>query len=499
MIPALAWLVCGALVFVEQDMPGVRVGRAEPLSGERWRNFRQADFDGDGKTDLLLPDCVAFQRGDAFRSEDRQPLPPVSGLPACDLWDTTLYMRLPSGLACFQWSPGGWQTLLEQPLPWPDSESARQEPDASQTGGPAAIHFERFLHDFNQDGRPEIVVTTSAGLHVFTDSDGRYAPAGVLDVLPPLRLLPVNPAPVWPPGNRRIPAPESQRSCRLFISQNRVSVLESDLVPEDRVQHRIRQFEIAANRDGRLEAKPLDMQETPILPGALRPCRLNPDDAIDFGGGQWQFTPGGLLHAPIYETYVSTDGGNTVQSVRSISYRPGCCFVDFNGDARLDLITESSGLFEGGVRETVTRLMTARTLKHDIHVHLQDANGAFPVAPTVRGSFHLNIENVPARSGERFRRYQASELTNLTGDFDGDGIHDAVIHADPRGIAIFRGSMDGFSSRPIMAAETQPHWRFAVDDIDGDGRSDLVFRWMDPASADGYEQCRVFLTREKAP
>ena len=55
MIPALAWLVCGALVFVEQDMPGVRVGRAEPLSGERWRNFRQADFDILARCLLLNP------------------------------------------------------------------------------------------------------------------------------------------------------------------------------------------------------------------------------------------------------------------------------------------------------------------------------------------------------------------------------------------------------------------------------------------------------------
>jgi hypothetical protein len=230
----------------------------------------------------------------------------------------------------------------------------------------------------------------------------------------------------------------------------------------------------------------------------LRPCRLNPDETIDFAGGQWQFASGNLLHAPVYEMCVSTDFGQSIQSVRSISYRPSCSFVDFNGDGRLDLVAESSGLFEGGVRETVSRLMTARALKHHIEIHLQDDNGTFPAAPTIRGSFHLTIDQVPARSDERFRRYQASELIDITGDFDGDGIRDAVIHASPREIQVYRGTAAGFSSRPFLTAAIEPHWRFAVDDIDGDGRSDIVFRWVDPASSGGLEHCRVLLAREEA-
>ncbi len=497
MISVLAWLVCGALVFVEQDLPGLRVGRAEPLSGERWRNFRQADFDGNGELDLLLPDGIAFQRNSAFRREDRHALPPANGLPACDLWNTTVYLRLPESLACFQWSSDGWLTLFEHPIRWPDREALVQGSDPAPPGDAAELRFERFLHDFNQDGRPEIVVAAEDGLHVFMTDGERYTPAGIFDVFPPLRLVPENPARVWPPDPQRIPVSEMHLSCHLFITQNRVTVLESDIISENRARYRMECFEIAADPGADLELKSLGRQKTPVVPATLRPCRLNPGETIDFAGGQWQFASGGLLHAPVYEMSVSTDFGQSIQSVRSISYRPSCSFVDFNGDGRLDLVAESAGLFEGGVRETVSRLMTARSLKHHIEIHLQDDNGVFPVTPSIRGSFHLSIDQAPARSGERFRRYQASELLDITGDFDGDGIRDAVIHASPREIQVYRGTAAGFGPRPILTAAVEPHWRFAVDDIDGDGRSDIIFRWVDAKGDDEIEQCRVFLTREE--
>lgn len=495
----LALLACAAVVFVEQDMPGIRVGRAEPLSGARWRNFRQADLDRDGKADLILPDCVAFQRGDIFRTEDRQPLPALGDHLACDIWETTLFFRLPSQLTCVQWGPDGWQTVLEQALRWPDAASLGTSPEPAGIETPQAAHFERFLHDLDGDGTPEIMVVSERGLHVFAREGDAYAAAGEFDVLPSLSFIPSGEPQFWPPDGRRLPSPELQLSCRLFIEENRLTVLESDFLPQNQARHRIRRYAIETHEAGHWSVAPRDTQTTGFIAGDMRPCRLNGDDVIDFAGGQWQYAPGGLLHAPVYETSASTDGGQTTQFVRSISFRPHCSFVDFDGDGRLDMVTEASGLFAGGVRETVTRFMSAKSLSHDVRIHRQDHEGTFSGSPDVHGAFRLAIEEVPARSGERFRRYQAGELIDVTGDFDGDGIRDAVIHAEPREIKVYRGSLAGFGSRPIIAAETEPQWRFAVDDVDGDGRSDIVFRWMDPASADGYEQCRVFLTRERAP
>ncbi|MEA3364785.1 MAG: VCBS repeat-containing protein, partial [Candidatus Hydrogenedentes bacterium] len=272
---------------------------------------------------------------------------------------------------------------------------------------------------------------------------------------------------------------------------------ESDFLPGDDVRYHVRRYQIERKGEGGWTARLVEEQQTAPMSASMRPCRLNDDDTIDFAGGDFQFKPESLLHAPVYDTLASTDGGHTTQFVRSTSFRPSCSFVDFDGDGRLDMVTECSGLFAGGVRETVARFMSAHAIDHRLRVHLQDENGRFPGTPDIEGTFRISFGKVPARSGERFNRYVASELIDVTGDFDADGIHDAVVHRDEHCIRVFRGTRKGFSSKSLMAAQTQDHWRFAVDDVDGDGRSDLVFRWMDPASTDAYEQCRVFLTREK--
>ena len=499
MIAVLAGLVCGALVFVEQDIPGLRVGRAEPFSGSRWRNFRQADMNGNGKTDLILPDSVAFQHREGFPPEHRHSLPDLGEMPACDIWNATLYFRISSGLVCVRWSDDGWEIKDEHPLEWPDADPISSQPGEIPSHGEPAVYFERFLYDLNASGTPEIIVAGEDGLHVFADAGDGYAPAGLLDILPPLQLVASDASPFWPPGTRRIPSLEMQLSCRVFITQNKAVTIESDYLPDGHARHRIRHYLLEQDDDGRWTAALVELRETPVMDADLRACRLNDNGLIDFAGGRWHFAPGALLQAPVFETRVSTDGGHTFQSVRSVSFRPSCSFTDFNGNGRLDMVTESSGLFAGGVREMVSRLTSARTVEHSVRIHLQDSTGRFPQQPDITGAFRIDLEQAPVRGGERFRRYQASELFDITGDFDGDGIRDVVVQEDARTLRVYRGTSDGFDKRPLMTARMEPHWRFAVDDVDGDGRSDIVFRWMDPASTDGFEQSRVLLTRERMP
>ena len=499
MMAVLAGLVCGAFVFVEQDIPGLRVGRAEPYSGSRWRNFRQADMDGDGEIDLILPDSVAFQREGDFRPENRHALPYLDENPACDVWDATLYLRISSGLVCVRWTAEGWKTLEEHPLEWPEADPVWRQPAETASHGAPAAHFERFLYDLDGSGRPEVIVAGEDGLHVFANPGDGYAPAGLLDILPPPKLVPGDPSPFWPPDTRRIPSLEMQLSCRLFITQNTATTIESDHLPDGHARHRIRRYLLEQDDSGRWGAALAEMQETPLMGADMRPCRLDDNGRIDFAGGRWHFAPGGLMQAPVFETRVSTDGGHTFQFVRSVSFRPSCSFTDFNGNGRLDMVTESSGLFAGGVRETVSRLTSARSVEHSVRIHLQDAEGGFPQKPDVSGTFRLDLDKAPMRGGDRFRRYQASELIDVTGDFDGDGIRDIVVHEDAHTLRVYRGTPNGFETRPMLTAKTEPHWRFAVADIDGDGRSDIVFRWMDPESTDGFEQTRVLLTREETP
>jgi len=95
-----------------------------------------------------------------------------------------------------------------------------------------------------------------------------------------------------------------------------------------------------------------------------------------------------------------------------------------------------------------------------------------------------------------FRRYQAGELVNMTGDFNGDGFRDALVRDRSDRLVLFLLGNGEFPARPAGDLEVQPEWQFAVTDVDGDGRSDVVIRRIDPEDGDDLGQTRVFLTRE---
>ena len=66
-----AYLLLGALTFVEQDVPGLRVGPVRPFTGQGAVNFRSCDLDGDGHAMCCCPgpcfssgtDCFPRKRG----------------------------------------------------------------------------------------------------------------------------------------------------------------------------------------------------------------------------------------------------------------------------------------------------------------------------------------------------------------------------------------------------------------------------------------------------
>ena len=75
-------LLVAAATFLEQEIPGLRVDQADPLSGKVSGNFRRMDLDGDGAIDLVLPTYAAFQRNEAYHRDDQVPVPyNVSGSP----------------------------------------------------------------------------------------------------------------------------------------------------------------------------------------------------------------------------------------------------------------------------------------------------------------------------------------------------------------------------------------------------------------------------------
>lgn len=506
------------IFFAEAEIPGLRVSAVNPLSGHVVTNYRQADLDGDGKRDVLLPAEVFFQRAGGFPPENRAPMPGAAEQPACDLWDGAIYLWFSGKLRVVRWAGGGWNTLFEQELARPDPTREHEAFYVSE--GRAGVRFARFLHDLDEDANPEIIVAGEAGIHLYRqvppgngekrDSAKRsgegaetgqppfspYAEAACLDVLPPLRFVRPPGQALWPPKARQMAFPARAMRCRFLIEGNKLTTIVREEGPGLSIRYRLSRYTI--------ELPPESPAPSPItsitapLPPHFRPCRLNGDDLIDYAGGDWELSTSSPLPMPIYETSASIDNGKTVQSVRSVSFRPLCSFIDFDGDGDRDMIAETMGLFDGGIRECISRGLTSKRLDHEIAVHLQDAGGVFSKSPDIRGRFTVRLDAPPLRGSALFQRYQSSELFDISGDFNGDRRRDIVVHERPGRLAVYLCGDRGFSTQPDGAVDIPEGAHFGVADIDGDGRGDIAVRWYVSAGNELEEHGRVYLTRDGA-
>jgi hypothetical protein len=241
------------------------------------------------------------------------------------------------------------------------------------------------------------------------------------------------------------------------------------------------------------------MTETKPLPAHLHPCRLNDDDQIDYAGGLWKLSDSSAVPKAFYETWATLDGGATFHVRHAPSFqnaRPRCMFVDFDGDGDLDMVTESAGLLEGGLREGLSRFLTRKALDHSVAVYPQ-AQGQFWKKPAFRATFRIRLEAPPIRNGPLFGRYQAGELFDLTGDFNGDGYRDALVQEGPGRLGVYLARGLDFPGRPDARPRIPASARFNVADVNGDGRSDIVLSWPSAAGqAAGTERTRILFASE---
>ena len=508
MIAALQILVVGAVTFVAQDLAdlGADVGSAEPGF-----QYRLADLDGNGQQDLILPSGVYFQHNGAFSDLMKGPSPAPDAPTACDVWNDTLYLRLPDRLQKVRWEGKAWSVQSEQPASWPDPGNRML---LSMYATPGGMRFERFLHDVDGDGTPEIVVPTERGLSVFrTAADGSYQKAADLDVFPPLQLARVEGRHLWPESERRMTFPARTMNCRYNVNGNEISVItredaHGDVRHEDvrrptmtlgtLARYRVRHFTIDADALQLVAAETREEVTEPFAPH-LELVRLNDDGVIDIAGGDWQVVQSSPLPMPIYETKASTDGGKTFKTARVTGFRPHQSFIDVNHDGNTDMVTESTSLFDGGVRESLSRFCTSTEIRHEIRVYLQDASGQFAQKPGLSGVFYIELESAAIRGGVMFNRYQSGELFNLTGDFNGDGWNDALVQDRPGRLALFLGRSDGFDTRPCASIPIESLNRFTVADYNGDGRADVAVHWYDADEPAAQLKTKLYLTREGGP
>jgi hypothetical protein len=306
-----------------------------------------------------------------------------------------------------------------------------------------------------------------------------------MKVLPGMRLAGRAPQSLWPPDARRLAFPVLEMACRLTVEGNTVAVITRDTVDGDRVRYRRMRYRW--DGEGIL---PAEAETSQPLASHLHPCRLNADGVLDLAGGRWVSSETAMLPLPVYETWASLDGGNTFHVRRSASLpglRPRCSFVDFDGDGVLDMVTEETGFFDGGVRETLSRVLTLSEIRHTVSVFRQEALG-FSKKPTLRAAFSIELESPAISQGPMFQRYRAGELVDVTGDFDGDGTHDVIVRDCMDRLVVHLSGRDASHAElPIPRAAA-----FAVADVNADGRSDIVVKDEDKPGM-------VYFSREEGP
>ncbi|MBI2435608.1 MAG: VCBS repeat-containing protein [Candidatus Hydrogenedentes bacterium] len=488
----LPLLCLAALRFTSQEIPAVYVGVVDPLTAEAATNFVQADLDRDGADDLVLAGMVLFQEAGGFPPERRVPLPQPDAPADIDVWRGALYLRSQNSLAIYRWTQGGWETVVGQPLSWP-----AQPPDLSEE----KRRLQRYLHDVDGNGDPELIAVDPAGIHVFSRNQESevYAERAVWRILPPLDLVQEEQQQLWPAPRRRLLFPAREMSARFFLQANRISVLSQDLETASSRGYVRTDYSVAAGQAWELDPAASSTQATPSMPAFLRPCRLNNDDVIDYAGGVWQESKASAYPLPVYETWATLDGGATFKVVREPSFqrlRPHCSFLDVDGDGDKDLVSESATLFQGGPREMIAQLLTRSVLDHVLRVYAQESGG-FSKAPAVEGQVRINLDAAPYLNGPMFQRYQLGELINFTGDFNGDGWKDVVVREEPERVRLF------LSAPGRLGGALETTWSvpgpadIRVYDINHDGRGDLL---VQPKQAQQAQTpgSLVYFSREEA-
>lgn len=487
---ALIALLAGGLSWEEDAIAGLWSGEAHRLSGSMQTNFRHADIDGDGAPDLVLPDKVLVQRGGRFPAEAGQPIPGAASSPLADVWDDALYLLHRDGAVVCVWENGELKEGRRYGAAWPQSFLSA-EFDGLDSGGRGAARRRRYLIDLNGDGAPEIVAPVQLGVAVFGFSDGAVVERGRLDVFPPARVTLPPDRPLWPAAERAVALPSRHMSCLYTVEEGAILTIEErGAGAEPTSVYAITRHLFTLDGGQVLTRGAAEFVREVRAPRWAQPCRLNDDGVVDFAGGRTYFSDTTAIAMPLYETYVDTGTDAGAQTFRSRFLEPHCLFTDINGDGRLDMIAEHTRLFEGGLQDTLVRTMTSRTIDHTVAIHLQAEDGRFPAAADMAVSCTIRLDSAAYKSGPMMSRYRDGRLVNALGDFNGDGLRDLAIQDAPDRIAIWLNA----GGRFVLQPETGPGRRdagFAVTDVDGDGRSDIVFS---PAAAGGT--ATVYFTRD---
>ncbi len=480
MIVAALCIALGGVSFEKVDIPDVYIQHAMVLLGAQAANFRHADLDADGHMDLLLPTRVYLRPDGKLDPTRFIPMPDADEEIRVDTWNKTLYFQSALSLTAYELVDGAWTKTLridrDQTLP----NLYRIEPEEKRP----FIAFDRFLHDIDGDGEPEIVRVDDPGISVSVVKGDRLVTSH-LDLYPPPRLLSyAGHDTLWPPSERKIAFPNRKAMFDVVIDQDAVIVIERIRQKGGIFSYQVERYRIQRDADSGFTLNLVSSHQTEPMPdGAVPfPQALNADDTLDFFGYRPN-RPSYKNWAPFVRGYASTDGGKTFRMETVRGFYGRAMFIDVDGDGDKDWIGEESGLVTGGLRETANRALFQRKFSHTILARLQNSDGSFESKWRTLGRFTIRFDEPPRNLTYRFWQYRMGDLIDCTGDFNGDGWKDALVGDEPGSVSLHLGGPKGFATRAETSVGIPRDTTPVAIDIDGDGRSDLAIMKHDSRAA----------------
>lgn len=524
MIALTPLLFLGGVVFVEQPIDSIYAApdfKSGPWTNELWIGSRAADIDGDGLNDLLTDEFVAFQRDGSFPKTQQVAWPSLGDWAWADVWGNEVFVLLRDRIEVFRWAQGEWQRTLSQPIAWNTPARSTAQRGLRPPGRPA-LHFTQFLHDVNNDGAPEIVQPGRDGLHVYVKEKLFYEEKAVWPVLPAMRPL-VSAQTLWPENKRAVAAPELAATATFLLEKNTLKVfaresignisapmkyqkmpdgkvypIHSDGSVQGKTQFKESVYTVKTDGTFAIATLPDIERESALVPRECELAPLNADDTLDLVCARYIGTTSMPYPTSRFEVAVSTDGGHTFDTAQSTGMPPRRVLIDYDGNGRLDMATKSIALTEGGIKETLVRGLTRREVDLDVEIRLQDDKGRFPVKPSLRRRFTIELDKPPANQSQMFLRFLDGDFLQLNGDVDGDGICDAVIHDRPGTLSVYKGATAGITSNRIATLPIDPGGWFCVADVDKDGKADVLTNREKEYRIDDVNAI-LYLSREGAP
>ncbi len=225
---------------------------------------------------------------------------------------------------------------------------------------------------------------------------------------------------------------------------------------------------------------------------------INRDGRVDLIKNTWLsdpwFVSGMLSGKVLVRIYVADEHGQIPaqpqQVFRKNDWISAVPVVDIDGDGYLDLVLGYSAF---NSREGFRKAFTARQIDLNLRFHFYKPGAGFPEEADCDVDLQISVDH-PSMELNYSRSRYFETFVSLLGDFDGDGDRDLLIRdrADRVSVYPFVSRQAGFARDAAVSFRyADPIDRLQVEDLNNDGRSDLIMK------LNKKEMLRVFISHRR--